>query len=455
MQGVPGITPGVYSLTALLQALSSRKMHIAMPTNTTKLSPDTIDSPAMRSAGRELLSLALMDARNHTLQLLTRHEDALAGQDDGLDPDDAAFPSTETQTPVPSASPLWLAGHAGWFAERWIGRNTQRALGATCPQQPTRLASIQPEADGWWNPLLDDQGGGAAPDTVDTRSFLLESLESTLELLEKSAEDDGALYFYRLALFHEDLCGEALVVQAQTRGVALAIDLPQAVQAAEPVRLPATRWTLGMPPGGFAFDIEQGALTLDVPDFEIDAQPVSWAQFVEFVADGGYDREDLWQPAGWAWLQQAAQTQGRRGPRHVERIGAASGAVMQNRFGKQVRMAARQTAMHLNWWEADAWCRWAGRRLPSEVEWEVAAHHGARQGFRWGDVHEWVANTLHPWDGYQSGPWAEYSGPFLGKARVLRGASFATRARMKHPRFRGFALPEWDEGFVGFRSCAL
>ena len=115
MQGVPGITPGVYSLTALLQALSSRKMHIAMPTNTTKLSPDTIDSPAMRSAGRELLSLALMDARNHTLQLLTRHEDVLAGQDDGLDPDDAAFPSAETQTPVSSASPLWLAGHAGWF----------------------------------------------------------------------------------------------------------------------------------------------------------------------------------------------------------------------------------------------------------------------------------------------------------------------------------------------------
>lgn len=423
-----------------------------MPSTSPLLAPETIDSPAMRRAGPELLSLALMDARNHTLQLLTRHEDVLAERDDGMDTD-ANLP-TGALTSIPSASPLWLAGHAGWFAERWIGRNTQRALGAACPQQPTRLASIQTQADAWWNPLLDDQGE-APPDTLDTRSFLLESLESTLELLEKSPEDDAALYFYRLALFHEDLCGEALVVQAQTRGVPLTIDLPVALQAAEPVRLPAMRWTLGVSGGGFAFDIEQGALTLDVPDFEIDAQPVSWAQFVEFVADGGYDREELWQPAGWAWLQQAAQLQGRRGPRHVERIGAATGAVMQNRFGKQVRMAGRQTAMHLNWWEADAWCRWAGRRLPSEVEWEVAAHHGQRQGFRWGDVHEWVANTLHPWDGYQSGPWAEYSAPFLGKARVLRGASFATRARMKHPRFRGFAAPTWDEGFVGFRSCAL
>ena len=403
----------------------------------------------MRMAGRDLLSLALMDARNHTLQLLTQHETAELNGSEGW-----VAADLEPCTPIPAVTPLWLAGHAGWFAEHWIGRNTQRALGAACPPHPTRLASIQPQADAWWNPLLEDPTE-FSPDTVDTRSFLRESLESTLELLEKAPEDDAALYFYRLALFHEDLCGEALVVQAQTRGVPLVIDLPVAMQSAEPVRLPATRWTLGMPQGGFAFDIEQGALALDVPDFEIDAQPVSWAQFVEFVADGGYDREDLWHPGGWAWLQQAAQMQGRRGPRHVERIGAASGAVMQNCFGKKVRMAARQTAMHLNWWEADAWCRWAERRLPSEVEWELAAHHGARQGFRWGGVHEWVANTLHPWGEYQSGPWAEYSAPFLGKARVLRGASFATRARMKHPRWRGFALPAWDEGFVGFRSCAM
>ena len=85
----------------------------------------------------------------------------------------------------------------------------------------------------------------------------------------------------------------------------------------------------------------------------------------------------------------------------------------------------------------------------------MAALHGARQGFRWGDVHEWVANTLYPWEGFQPGPWSRYAGPFLGRARVLRGASFATRRRMKHPRFRGFALPAWDAGFVGFRSCSI
>lgn len=416
--------------------------------------PESIDSPAMRRAGRELLSLALMDARNHTLQLLTQHENAAPAvdeDDDGVE--------VEHLTPMPAASPLWLAGYAGWFAERWIGRNTQRALGPECPQSPTRLASIQPQSDGWWNPQL--QSGGLVfdlaelPDTLDTRGFLLETLESTLELLERTPEDDAALYFYRLALFHEDLCGEALVVQAQTLGVPLVIDLPAAAQSDEPVRMPAMRWTLGMPEGGFAFDAEQGASVVTVPDFEIDPQPVNWAQFVEFVADGGYDRQELWHPDGWVWLQRAVHEQGRRAPRHVERIGAASGAVMLARFGKQIRTGPRQTAMHLTWWEADAWCRWAGRRLPSEVEWEIAAHQGQRQGFRWGDVHEWVANTLHPWAGYHVGPWAEYSAPFMGAARVLRGASFATRARMKHPRFRGFALPAWDEGFVGFRSCSM
>ena len=411
----------------------------------------------MRAAGRDLLSLALMDARNHTLQLLTQHESA--AQQGGLGDDMAELPR---QTPVPSAPPLWLAGYAGWFAEHWIGRNTQRALGQACPQNPTRLASIQPQADAWWNPLLQNGATGSdlvdlaePPDTVDTRSFLLETLESTLEMLEKTPEDDAALYFYRLALFHEDLCGEALVVQAQTQGLALVIDLPGVASASDPVRLPALHWTLGMPSGGFAFDVEQGHASQSVPEFEIDAQPVTWGQFVEFVADGGYDNAAFWRPDGWAWLQQMAQGPGRRAPRHVERIGVTSGAVMQTRFGVPTRMAARQIAMHLTWWEADAWCRWAGRRLPTEIEWEIAAHRGARQGFRWGNVHEWVANSLHPWDGYQAGPWADYSGPFIGTARVLRGASFATRARMKHPRFRGFALPEWDEGFVGFRSCAL
>ena len=101
------------------------------------------------------------------------------------------------------------------------------------------------------------------------------------------------------------------------------------------------------------------------------------AQYVEFVGDGGYDHPEFWDPAGWQWLQ----SEGRRGPRYVEQIGVASGAVVQTRFGNAMRMLGHQPAMHMSWWEADAWCRWAGRRLPAEVEWEVAAHTASRRGF--------------------------------------------------------------------------
>ena len=143
----------------------------------------------------------------------------------------------------------------------------------------------------------------------------------------------------------------------------------------------------------------------------------------------------------------------------MDQIGVASGAVMQAHFGKPARMAGSQNAMHVSWWEADAWARWAGRRLPSEVEWEMAAHAGARRGFRWGEVREWTASLLRPWPGFAPAVWTRHTDleaqPQFGHARVQRGASYATRARMKHPKWRGFALPHRDDGFVGFRSCAL
>jgi formylglycine-generating enzyme required for sulfatase activity len=118
-----------------------------------------------------------------------------------------------------------------------------------------------------------------------------------------------------------------------------------------------------------------------------------------------------------------------------------------------------QPAVHLSWWEADAWARWAGRRIAPEVEWEVAAHAGAHRGFHWGGVYEWTAGTLRPWPGYRADPWSGGGvfdpAPAFGQARVLRGASFATRARLRSAKARGFSLPDCDEGFFGFRTCAL
>lgn len=410
-----------------------------------------IDSPDMRAAGRELLSVALMDARNHTLHLADQLALRLAG-------------ANISQALTADLDPLaWELGHIGWFQEWWIARNMQRARGRNCDRSATRLPSLEPHADVWWDDVQVTRAQRwqlALPDIDTLKGYLLATLETTLELLEKAPDTDASLYFYRLALAHEDMHGEDLIVAAQALDMPLDIELPSPLNSRAPLLIPATQWLMGnADDGGFAFDNERPAHPVSVPEFEIDAQVVTWAQYVEFVDDGGYDRPELWHSDGWQWVQRKAGSEGAesggRAPRYVQQIGVASGAVMQTRFGSARRMLGGQPATHISWWEADAWCRWAGRRLPAEVEWELAACSAGRRGFRWGEVWEWTGSTARPYPGFVADPWREYSQACFGSHKVLRGASFATRERMKHPRFRNFQLPAADLPFAGFRSCAL
>ncbi len=400
-----------------------------------------VDSARMRRAGKELLSLALMDARNHTLRWIAAYERA-------LEPTGLRVPLLPELNP-----PLWELGHVGWFQERWVARNVQRQRGARCDPSQPRLASILPEADRCYDSASVPHATRwqlALPDLQATRQYLVDSLETTLELLDTTPdEDDDALYFYRLALFHEDMHIEAYAHMAQTLGFdAELLPAPAALNVREPLYFPATHWTLGCEPGGFVFDNEKWVHEVALPEFEIDAQPVNWVQYAEFVEDGGYDRQELWAPAGWDWVQK----EGRRSPRHVDQL---RHGVLQQRFGRLMRLPLAQPVMHTSWYEADAWCRWAGRRLPSEVEWEAAAFQGASRGFRWGDVWEWTATTFRPYPGFVAGPYREYSQPCFGTHKVLRGASFATRGRMRHAKFRHFLPPTRDDVFCGFRSCAI
>lgn len=409
---------------------------------------ELMDSPEVRRAGAGLLSLALLDARNHTLMLLSLFGEALAQ----APADASSWPLVEP--------PLWTAGHAGWFQERWIARNPQRNQGPRCDLSAARLGAREAQADTWWDPTQSEPGERwqlALPGLEQVKATLLDGIEDTTALLEKAGEGDDALYFFRLALLHEDRCCEQLVRAAQALGVPLKLTAGQAPAPLAPLALPATRWTLGVPArrGGFVFDVEAGEHAVDVPDSEIDAQCVTWAQFNEFVDDGGYDRPELWQPAGWDWLQRLAVAEGRRGPRYVQQIGSASGAVLQTRFGRAQRFTGPQPVMHVSWWEADAWCRWAGRRLPTEVEWEMAAEVAAHRGFRWGEVTEWTAGTLRPYPDHHPLPGQDAARPLFGRAKVLRGASFATRPRLRYTRVRQGAMPDDDTGFTGFRSCAV
>jgi len=396
----------------------------------------------MRCAGRERLSLALMDARNHTLQLL------------------ALFEGAQVPCREDTELPLWIAGHVAWLSEYWIGRNPNRGWGCNCPADAVRLASIEPMADAWFNPALAEHDARWTldlPTAGNVRAFMLETLETTLELLDKTPDEDGALFFFRMALLQEELRREQLIAIAQRIGLQLPIELPAGMQPRGEIALPATKWTLGAECAGFMFDIEKGAHDVDVPAFEIDAQPVTWSQYIEFVDDGGYDHGDLWHADGWEWLQEQVCAEGRRGPRYVDEIGSAGGAVRQSLFGRATRMSGSQSVMHVSWWEADAYARWSGRRLPTEVEWDVAALTANRQGFRWGDVREWTASMLRPWPGFRAHAWTrntEFEAePNFGKARVQRGASFATPHRVADVKMRRFALPHRDDAFVGFRTC--
>jgi len=414
------------------------------------------DAQRIRTAGRDVLSLALIDARNHTLRWIAAFEQALGA---------------ELRLPAAAAAlepPLWTLARIGWYAEHWIARNMQRQRGERADVTQPKLASIWPEADRLFGPAslaALRRGEHALPELQTVRQYLVDTLETTLELLDAGdgdGDDDDALHFYRLALFHEDAKREDFAVLAQALGVGTGlVGTPATPATQRPALLfPATRWRLGSEPDtGFVFDNEKWAHEIALPEFEIDAQPVSWAQFGEFVEDGGYDERAHWSEAGWAWLSRET----RRTPRYVDQLRQG---VLQHRFGKLVRVPLAQPVLHVAWHEAEAWCRWAGRRLPSEVEWEAAAGQGASRGFRWGDVAEWTATTFRAYPGHPSAsnragaeagpdPSGAAAAFASGAHKAMRGASFATAPRLRHPKRRGFAPPERDTGFVGFRSCAL
>ena len=400
--------------------------------------PPLDDARGARSAGAQWLSVALMDARNRTLRWLAAFEEA-----------------GRLSTPPPPGMPeAWrLAGCAGWFQEFWVARHVQRARGAAADSGAPRLASLEPLADAWFAPSPGQHPG--APTAPVLRGYLAATLETTLELLERAAPDDAGLHVYRLALRHEDRLSERLAVAAQWLGVLpppdAGLGAPAPARAPrEPLWIPSRRWRPGTPPEepGLVPPAEYAGREEVVPEFEIDAQAVNWASFVAFAQDGGYDDPRWWSPPGRAWLEQT----GRRAPRGVEQW---RGGVVLERFGRLVRVGAAEPAAHVNFHEAQAWCRWAGRRLCAEIEWELAAASAGSRGFAWGDVREWTAGRARPWPGAADVPVAGLAPPDPAAGLcVLRGASSWTAPRDRQLRGRVFVGPARDELFCGFRSCA-
>lgn len=398
-----------------------------------------------RHAGKAWLRQALVDTRERTLRLLNAYQSALGPM--------LTVPHSPELNP-----PLWEAGHIGWFADWWIARNPGRYLGtALHPSQPreaARQASEGWDADALYNSSSVPHATRWAlnlPDVNTTRHHLTSSLQETLEWLDVAPESDQGLYFFRLALFHEDMHGEAALYMAQTLGIDTGdIDRPSFAALPEtspPLTLAAQTWQLGYDGPGFAFDNERQAHSVALDGGEIDAQVVTWGQYLPFIEDGGYDNTHLWSPEGWAWRQGGPH----RWPRHLRPAPFSTGWEV-CRFGRWEALCTAESACHLSAHEAQAWCRWAKRRLPTEAEWEAAAC--TLQGFTWGQVWEWTSSAFAPYPGFETHPYADYSAPWFDGRPVLRGASPATAARMRHPRYRNYFPASRTDIYAGFRSMA-
>ena len=367
---------------------------------------------------------ALRAARARSLLLADAYTDALAPQ--GL-----RVPYRPTVNP-----PLWEWGHIAWFQEWWIARTRERTRGVACDPGHERAPSLIANADSmydsgrvghslrWELPLPDARG---------TREYMAATLELTLTALDALVmPGDDELYFFKLVTLHEEMHAEAACYMAESLGVEVP---PQALRSTCPLagsgatlHVPAREFTAGWSGPGFAFDNELKELRVPLAAFDIDVEPVSWERFLAFVHADGYTNRRWWDDAGRAWLERHGR------PDHEAR--AQSGA----------------PATHVSAFEAEAWCRWAGRRLPTEFEWECAALH--RPGFSWGQVWEWTSSPFEPYPGFAPHPYRDYSQPWFGTRRVLRGACPATSASLAHPRYRNFFEPHRADTFAGFRSCA-
>ena len=390
---------------------------------------------AARSAGPEALTAALRNSRQQTLRSFKAWATGVP---------DLAVPCRSELNP-----PLWELGHIGWFQEWWTTRNPQLRLGVAADPDAPRPASLLAGAD-----VLYDSGrvahatrwGLPLPDAAATCAYLAQTLDTTLALLAATdpAAGDASLYFFRLCLFHEDMHNEAALFMGHALGIPIP-GLASEQRCAEGiVKLEKTTHRQGWPGPGFAFDNELAGIEVDVPTCEIDAAPVSNARFAAFVDAGGYDNPAWWSEPGREWL---ART-GRGAPRFWRRHGSGW---QRQWFGAWVDLDALATATNLNCFEAEAWCAWAGRALPTEAQWEIAALSAPE--FQWGSVWEWTADAFGPYPGFMPHPYRDYSAPWFDTRRVLKGASIATHARMRHPRYRNFYTPERDDIFAGFRSC--
>jgi iron(II)-dependent oxidoreductase len=339
----------------------------------------------------------------------------------------------------PILSPLaWDLGHIANFEELWL----VQTVGGRDPLHG-ELGRLY---DAIENPR---QGRNELPILRDAelRSYLAEVRERALDVLDEvdvSADAEDPLlregFVYEMLIAHEQQHNETMLQLLQ---MVDGYELPDAFGSAghlspgqapgqlarrfeyPPVReMPRAAYEIGAPDGGFAYDNERPRHTVELASFEIDSLPVTNGEYAQFVAETGAEAPLYWEREGDRWVHTA---RGRRDP-----------------------IAPDRPVCHVSWHEADAFARWAGKRLPGEHEWEAAQPLLDAVGQVW----EWTGSDFLAYPGFAAFPYREYSEVFFGDAyKVLRGGSWATHSNLMRPSFRNWDLPQRRQIFSGFR-CA-
>lgn len=383
----------------------------------------------------------------------------------------------------PLMSPLvWDLGHIAAFEDLWA----VRAFAGEPLLRPD-LAQVYdafetPRADRGEIPFLRRAEALAYLDAVRGR---------TLAAIARRGADAR---LHELVIRHEQQHGETMLQTmelARLPAPADALDPPLAADGGaapgdgglELVAVPAGPATLGAAPGGFAYDNERPRHPVELAAFRIGRTPITNATFLTFVEGGGYERREWWSREAWAWKEE----------HDIERPSGWTADGREWRMDSCEPLAPDKPVVHVSWFEADAFARAHGARLPTETEWERAATWDHRTGTArrqpWGegdgrgranvdwrlygtapvgaypagvspagclgmigDVWEWTASAFRGYPGFVADPYREYSEVFFGDDyRVLRGGSWATRARVATPTFRNWDFPQRRQIFAGFR----
>jgi iron(II)-dependent oxidoreductase len=406
--------------------------------------------------------------------------------------------------------PLWELGHIAHFFDVFVLRNLDP--GSASGREPffegadeTYDSFRVAHEDRWALPL---------PARSATLDYMKRIAERVIDVVERRKVDAIVTYLCLLATLHEDMHGEAFTYTRQTLGYRRPAttllyhgalvkkdeeeedgndnEIARAGPLPGDVEVPGGRFALGANEDTpFLFDNEKWGHPVEVAPFRIARAPVTNEEYAEFVDAGGYEDDRFWSYEGKVWR---SKTETRK-PVYWVRDG--SGWRVRS-FDSVVPLAPHAPVVHVCWHEAQAFCRWANRRLPTESEWEFAASVVSeglpKRRYPWGDeppsppranldgrrchpvdvaafpsgdsafgcrqmignVWEWTESAFYPYPGFiVDFPYKEYSAPWFGYQKVLRGGAFATRSRLITNTYRNFFLPDRRDVYAGFRTCAV